>query len=103
MEQQALLEAETEEVRAERRAARKEQRRVQAATAPARVVRANRQQVELRPLDLDSLLPPVHRARAIWALVEQLDLRAFYARIKARGSWAGRDATDPQVLLAIWL
>lgn len=103
MEQQALLANETEEVQAERRAALKEQRRVQAAAAPARVVRANREQIELRPMDVDSLLPPVHRARAIWALVEQLDLSAFYAPIKARGSWAGRDATDPQVLLAVWL
>jgi transposase len=103
MEQRALLEAESEEVQAQRRAARKADRRAQAASAPARVVRANRQQVELRPMDLDSVLPPLHRARAIWALVEQLDLSAFYAPIKARGSWAGRDATDPQVLLAVWL
>lgn len=103
MEQQALLAAEDQAERAQRRAARKEQRRAEAAAAPARVVRANRDQIELRPMDLDSLLPPLHRARAIWALVERLDLSAFYAPIKARGSWAGRDATDPQVLLAIWL
>lgn len=103
MEQQVLLEPEPVDVREARRAACREQRRATAAAAPARVIRADRQQVELRPMDLDSLLPPAHRARAVWALVEQLDLSAFYARIKARGSWAGREATDPQVLLALWL
>ena len=103
MEQQPLLTAETPEVREARRAAQKEQRRAEAAAAPARVVSADRQQLELRPMDLDSLLPLAHRARALWDLVERLDLTAFYGGIKARGSWAGRDATDPKVLLALWL
>src|SRR6185295_17167997 len=103
MEQQALLGAETPEARASRRAAQKERRRAEAAAAPPRVVSANRQQLELRPMDLDSLLPPAHRARSVWAMVEALDLTAFYDGIKARGSWAGRDATDPKVLLALWL
>ena len=103
MEQRALLAAESAEAQEERHAARKAQRRAEAAAAPARVVSAERQQLELRPLDLDSLLPLTHRARALWALVERLDLTAFYAPIKARGSWAGRDATDPKVLLALWL
>jgi hypothetical protein len=30
-------------------------------------------------------------------------LSAFYARIKARDGVAGRPATDPRVLLAVWL
>jgi transposase len=103
MEQRPLLAAETAEARETRRAAQKEQRRAAAAAAPARVVTADRQQLEWRPMDLDSQLPLAHRARDLWALVEQLDLTAFYAGIKARGSWAGRDATDPKVLLALWL
>ena len=103
MEQEELLAGDTPEARAQRRAARKEQRRIEAATAPPRVVCADRSQVEWRPLDLESLVPPAHRARSVWAFVERLDLTAFYARIKARGSWAGRDATDPKVLLALWL
>jgi transposase len=64
---------------------------------------ANRNQVELRPQDLESLLPPGHHARAVWAVVEQLDLSRFYEPIKARGSAAGRSATDPKVLVALWL
>jgi transposase len=68
-----------------------------------RLVTAERRQVELRPCDLDSLLAPTHRARAVWELVERLDLAAFYAPIRARDGAAGRPATDPKVLLALWL
>ncbi len=73
-----------------------------AAGAP-RVLTARRDQLELRPCDLESLLPADHRARAVWMLVERLDLHAFYEPIKARGSEPGRSATDPKVLLALWL
>jgi hypothetical protein len=38
-----------------------------AAAARVRVVRPNRSQVELRPMDLESLLPAGHRARLVWA------------------------------------
>jgi transposase len=52
---------------------------------------------------LESLLPADHRARAIWTMVEQLDLREFYATIVARGSDPGRPAIDPKVVVALWL
>jgi len=68
-----------------------------------RIVTANRAQLQLRALDLESLLPPEHRARAVWAVVEQLDLRAFYDAIVARGSEPGRPAIDPRILVALWL
>jgi hypothetical protein len=44
-----------------------ERRRVTGAAAAQapRVVMADRRQIELRPFDLESLLPPEHRARAI--------------------------------------
>jgi transposase len=54
-------------------------------------------------VDLDSQLPPEHRARVVWAFVSGLDLEAFYARIKARDAIAGRPGADPAVLLAVWL
>src|SRR5947208_15729668 len=72
------------------------------ASEPPRIVTANRAQVQLRPLDLESLLAADHRARAIWTVVEQLDLSQFYAAIHARGSEPGRPARDPKVLLALW-
>jgi transposase len=67
-----------------------------------RVRRPNRQQVEWAPRDLDSLLPENHMARAIWGLLERLDLSVFYTSIKAVVDRPGRPATDPMVLLAVW-
>jgi len=71
--------------------------------AAARVVIAERSQIELRPVDLDSLIGSAHRARAVWLVVEKLELKSFYEAIKARGSQAGRPATDPKILIALWL
>ena len=39
----------------------------------------------------------------MWSFVEGLDLRPFYDRIKARGETPGRPATDPRILLGLWL
>lgn len=103
MEQGLLIAGESAEVVAERQQVQAERRAAADATCEARVVKARRDQVELRPMDLDSLIGVEHRARAIWAMVEKLDLRRFYDGIKARGSKAGRSRTDPTVLLALWL
>jgi transposase len=70
---------------------------------PARVVQANRQQTRLVPMDLEGLLPEDHQARAVWAFVERLDLREFEARIGSREGGSGRPATDPQILLGLWI
>jgi transposase len=69
----------------------------------ARVREADRGQLRWDLVDLDSQLSQDHRARAVWALVAELDLRAFYDRIKARADGAGRPATDPKILLALWV
>lgn len=68
-----------------------------------RVERPNRQQVALHWAALDDLLPPEHLARLIWAVVEQLELSAFYARIQAVAGAAGRPAIDPRLLVGLWL
>jgi transposase len=62
-----------------------------------------RNQVEMVMRDLDSSLDPEHPARAIWALVERLDLSQLYHPIRAAADTPGRAATDPKVLLALWL
>jgi transposase len=54
-------------------------------------------------VDLDSQLPPDHRARMVWSFVSGLELSELYARIKARDDVAGRPTSDPAVLLALWL
>src|SRR5258706_4102056 len=69
----------------------------------ARVKLADRRQLRWDMVDLDSQLSEDHRARSVWALVSGLELSEFYARIKARGEVAGRPATDPKILLALWL
>jgi transposase len=69
----------------------------------ARVIVPNRTQIELRPMDLESLLPEGHRARLVWAWVERQDLSAMYAAIKVRQGGVGRSAIAPQILLGLWL
>src|SRR5215831_6368841 len=62
-----------------------------------------RNQVELRCLALDQMLPDDHQARIVWAYVEGLDLTPLYQAIQARQGVAGRDANDPRILMALWL
>ena len=69
----------------------------------ARVLRPVRNQIEWVARDLDATLPEDHAARAIWAFLERLDLSPFYASIKSVMGRAGHPATDPRVLLALWL
>src|SRR5258705_260420 len=76
---------------------------VETGSAEPRVQRPNRMQLELRPVDLDGLLPADHRARLVWEFVEGLDLGPLYAQIKAVSGHAGRPAIDPAILMALWL
>jgi len=68
-----------------------------------RLETANRQQIEMRMVSLDELLPKNHRARLVWAMVGEYDLEPFYQRIQAIEGEAGRPAIDPRLLLSIWL
>lgn len=71
--------------------------------AAPRIRTPNRGQIELRSVDLESLIAPDHRVRVVWDFVVGLDLQDFYAKIRAVEGGPGRDATDPRVLLALWL
>ena len=80
------------------------QERVEAPIAGvARVMAAQRDQIELRACDLDSLLGSDHAARTVWAFVQSLDLGSLHAKIKAVEHAAGRPAIDPAILVALWL
>lgn len=68
-----------------------------------RLQRPQRDQITLRPSDLESLLPADHRARLVWAFVESLDLAAFHARIRAVEGHSGRPPIDPAILVSLWL
>lgn len=79
-----------------------------AATPPtrpeeARVVRPERRQLQWVARDLEGVVPQDHPARAIWGVMEKLDLSAFYGSIKAVLDRPGRPTTDPKVLLALWM
>jgi len=62
-----------------------------------------RDQIELRAVDIDSLIGPDHRARVIWGYVERLDLHELEDAIKAREGAPGQPAIAPRLLLALWL
>src|SRR6201990_3005144 len=62
-----------------------------------------RDQVELRAVDIDSLIGQDHPVRVIWAYVEKLDLSELEDRVKARENTPGHPAPSPRLLLALWL
>ena len=68
-----------------------------------RLRRPQREGVVALPVDVDKLLPPAHLARRVWAAVEKLDLSAFYGEIRVVEGGQGRAATDPALLIALWL
>lgn len=70
---------------------------------PPRLRRADRAQVLLRACALEELIEEDHLARIVWAVVEGWDLRAFLDTVAARGQMPGRAATDPKILIALWL
>jgi transposase len=63
----------------------------------------HRAQVEFSWSSLDDRLDPDSQARVVWALVCRLDLDAWLADIKAVEGHVGRDATDPRLLIALWV
>jgi transposase len=74
-----------------------------AALDAPRLREPKRDQIELRAVDIESLIGEDHPARVIWAYVEGLDLSELEDRIKARGDRPGHPATSPRLLLALWL
>lgn len=68
-----------------------------------RIRQAERGQPGFELVDLESLVAEDHPVRAVWSFVEGLDLGWLYDRIKARGETPGRPATDPRILLGLWL
>lgn len=68
-----------------------------------RLLEPVRDQVELRSMDIDSLIGEDHAARLIWAYAEQLDLRVLEDAIKAREGRPGHPAITPRLLLTLWL
>src|SRR6476469_948090 len=68
-----------------------------------RLRRPDRSQMSFGLLSPEDLVAEDHPVRVVWRVVQSLDLSAFRAPLKARAGVAGRDATDPALLVALWL
>jgi transposase len=76
-----------------------------AALPPAapRLRRADRAQMVMRACELEALVGPEHPVRVVWEVVGRWDLSRFLAQVSARGEAPGRAATDPRILISLWL
>lgn len=63
----------------------------------------DRKQSVLIPLDVEKLVGPDHKVRAIWELTGRMDLRELRERIRSRQGEAGQAAEDPRLLISIWI
>ena len=59
-------------------------------------------QMVMRTMDVERLIEEDHPARAIGELGGRLDLSRYYAVVAAVEGRAGREHTDPQVLISLW-
>jgi transposase len=77
-----------------------------AAQAPeprARIKPVERNQMMMRPVDVERLIEEDHPARAIWEFIGQLDLSAYVQPIEAVEGVAGRPVWDPRLLISLWI
>jgi transposase len=63
----------------------------------------DRKQSVFAVLDVENLVGPSDKVRAIWALTGKMDLRELRERIKSRQGEAGQAGEDPQLLISIWI
>lgn len=68
-----------------------------------RLRRPEREQQVLRAESPEDLVEANDPVRTIWSVTGRLDLSAFYESVRSREGQAGRDATDPRLLVALWL
>lgn len=63
----------------------------------------HRDQIEIRWASLDQLLESDHQARLVWQAVVALPLDRWFGEVRAIEGHVGRDATDPRLLVALWV
>jgi transposase len=64
---------------------------------------ANRSQVSMRVCALDQLIADDHQVRVVWDYVNGLDLSPVLVKVQATDGRAGAPATDPRILMTLWL
>ncbi len=63
----------------------------------------NRNQLMIRPVDIEKSVEEDHPVRAIWAMVCGLDWSRFEDDVKVMEGEKGRSNTDPRLLAALWI
>lgn len=63
----------------------------------------DRAQSFFAPVDVETMIPANHRARAIWELLGKLDFSPWENSIVSREGAAGRPCFPPRLLASIWL
>lgn len=69
----------------------------------ARLLHPDRHQHVMEDACLDRQLSPAHRARQVWAFVQQADVSVLDGAIGSRAGRPGAPAIAPRLLLALWL
>lgn len=84
--------------------------RHESAAAPPAVAMGNvklrtvdRSQTKLVTLEIESLIPANHKARAVWELVGKMNLSEFHKSLRTQKGCVGRAAWDPQLLVSVWV
>jgi transposase len=73
------------------------------ARGEAKLRTVNRAQKTMAVIDVEELIGPDHKARAIWELAGGLDLSRFSEPIRSMEGKAGAPAWDPRLLVSIWV
>src|SRR6202451_4024266 len=68
-----------------------------------RLRKPERRQVAMVMRCVDDEVGSLHPVRTVMRVVEKLDVSGFCTPIRARQGVAGRDATDPRLLVGLWL
>jgi len=63
----------------------------------------DRNLVLLRPLAVEKLVEEDHSVRAIWAMLNRLDLRGLERNVRAVEGRAGQSGFDPRMLMGLWI
>jgi transposase len=63
----------------------------------------NRNQLMIRPVDVERLVEEDHPVRGIWAMVCGLDWSRFEEDVKVIEGGKGRSNTDPRLVAALWI
>jgi transposase len=95
----------TQQVLLELATAREAEPQASPSGAPRRpkVKAIDRRQSLLVPLDVEALVGPEHKVRAIWDLTGKMDLSRFEEQIVSEAGKAGRPSWDPRLLVSVWV